>query len=86
MIKELQEGEAPFLMLDPLLLPLLVNCCPREELPAVLSVIPARLSAAMILKQLNIRKGVAAKLTKEDVSKHINLRIQIQFCFHLWYR
>ena len=37
-------------MLDPLLLPLLVEACPSGDLPAVFSIIPTYLSAAMILK------------------------------------
>ncbi len=40
----------PLVVLDPLLLPLLVNVCCPEDLPVVFSVIPPYLSAARIVK------------------------------------
>lgn len=42
----------PFLILDPLLLPLLVNICSLEDLPVVFSAIPTYLSAARLLKHV----------------------------------
>jgi hypothetical protein len=53
----MQEDDAPFLTLDPLLLPMLVNVCPPVELPAVIAVIPTYISTAKILNMINI-KGI----------------------------
>jgi hypothetical protein len=61
----LQEDGAPFLTLDSLLLPMLVNNCPFDVLPAVIAVIPTYLSTAKILKWIN-SKGTFASY---DVSK-----------------
>lgn len=62
----MQSGEAPFLALDPLLLPLLVNHCPRDELPVVISIIPTRIASAMILKLT--KKSVTSKMNHDEVS------------------
>jgi hypothetical protein len=40
----------PFVRLDPLLLPLLVNACRTDDLPEAFSVIPTYLSVAKILQ------------------------------------
>lgn len=54
----------PFVTLDPLFLPLLVNMCSVEDLPMVFSVIPTYLSAARLLKYV---KDVKRYYTFDEV-------------------
>ena len=50
------EDLKPLVILDPLLLPLLVRACRIEELPGVISVIPPYLSAALLLRLIDMEK------------------------------
>lgn len=56
----------PFLILDPLLLPSLVNICLPDDLPTVFSVIPTYLSAAQLLKL--IKNGHMHSFTVNEVT------------------
>ena len=63
-VKELLDGAAPLVALDPLLLPMLVSICPAAELPVVVSLLPPYLSAAKILQLVEAKK----RITIDEVS------------------
>lgn len=84
-IKELQDGEAPFISLDPLLLPLLVNRCPSDELPALVSILPTYISSAKILMLIDAKKGVASKFDYCEVREEFACCKSSQTSYNILY-